>query len=115
MNADQIVQQFGKDHLPRNVQDAFSTPSRRYDMAFDVWWLVMPNDSKRNGPSNKDMPFQSLYWVDGQDPMKTAASSTPEALKNAPYWWPDTKSRVTTPTGKGPDGTPKAMPSPCRL
>ena len=68
MNADQIVQQFGKDHLPRNVQDAFNTPSRRYDMAFDVWWLVMPNDSKRNGPSNKDMPFQSLYWVDGQDP-----------------------------------------------
>ena len=65
MNADQIVQQFGKDHLPRNVQDAFNTPSRRYDMAFDVWWLVMPNDSKRNGPSNKDMPFVSLYWVDG--------------------------------------------------
>lgn len=68
MNADQIAQQFGEDNLPRSVQDAFRTPSRRYDQSFDVWWLVMPNTkAKGNSPSRNNMPYQSLYWVEGQD------------------------------------------------
>lgn len=68
MNADQIAQQFGEENLPRNVQDAFRTPSRRYDQAFDVWWLVMPNTkAKGNSPTRNNMPYQSLYWVEGQD------------------------------------------------
>lgn len=68
MNAAQIAQQFGEDNLPRNVQDAFRTPARKYDQTFDVWWLVMPNNRQKGmSPSRNNMPYQSLYWVDGQD------------------------------------------------
>ncbi len=67
MNADQIAQQFGENNLPRNVRDAFEQPARRYDQNFDVWWLVMPNHNKNKGPTKDNMPYQSLYWVEGQD------------------------------------------------
>lgn len=66
MSADQILQRFGPDHLPLKVKDALDNASRRYAQNFDVWWLVMPRTKRSGTGSSKDMPFQSLYWVDGQ-------------------------------------------------
>lgn len=68
MSAAQIAEQFGEGSLPRNVREAYDTSSRRYDPKFDVWWLVQENRRRRpDSPKNTDMPWESLYWVDGQD------------------------------------------------
>lgn len=67
MSAAQIVQQFGDKHLPRNVRDALENKGMKYEQTFDVWWLVMPNNKRNpNSRSNKNMPYASLYWIDGQ-------------------------------------------------
>lgn len=67
MNAAQIAQQFGVKNLPRQVKDALTNEGRKYAATFDVWWLVMPNDKRTGSGGNLDMPYKSLYWVDGQD------------------------------------------------
>lgn len=66
MNAVQILEQFGEEHLPHVVKDALQNEDGRYSKAFDVWWLVMPNDSRIPGvPGNRNMPYTSLYWLEG--------------------------------------------------
>lgn len=69
MNADQIVEQFGKDHLPQVVKDALQSNTGRYGREFKVNWLVMPNTNRTEGePGAVNMPYLSLYWLDGQGP-----------------------------------------------
>ena len=66
MNAVQILEQFGEEHLPHVVKDALQNADGRYSKTFDVWWLVMPNDSRIPGvPGNRNMPYTSLYWLEG--------------------------------------------------
>ncbi len=67
MNAVQILEQFGEENLPQTVKDALQNSGGRYSRKFNVWWLVLPNDSRIPGtPGNRNMPYASLYWLEGQ-------------------------------------------------
>ncbi len=66
MSASQIAEQFGEAHLPHSVRDALKNHVTRYKPSFDIWWLVMPNRQRSHGAGgNRNMPYASLYWVDG--------------------------------------------------
>lgn len=68
MTAAQIVEQFGADNLPQSIRDALKNKSAKFSKEFNVWWLVRPNDKRISGQiGSKNMPFQSLYWVEGQE------------------------------------------------
>lgn len=68
MSAVQIAQQFGEKHLPRMVKNALDNAGRKHEQSFDVWWMVTPNRNRDpNSPSNRNMPYSSLYWIDGQN------------------------------------------------
>lgn len=67
MTAAQLLEQFGKDALPTNVKSALANAGSRHENPFEVWWLVIPNDKRIPGDyGNTNMPYLSLYWVDGQ-------------------------------------------------
>lgn len=62
----QIQEQFGDD-LPMAVAEALKSNGTKYDKTFDVYWLVCPNQNRKPGSmGNKNMPWLSLYWIDGQ-------------------------------------------------
>jgi len=61
----QMAEQFGEDNLPRNVKDALKNNSSKYEKSFNVHWLVEPNRNSKEGKSRFDMPYMSLYWVEG--------------------------------------------------
>ena len=66
MSAEQIVHQFGEKNLPHRVRDALANHATRYKPDFDIWWLVMPNKERHEtAGGNRNMPYASLYWVDG--------------------------------------------------
>lgn len=68
MTGNQIVSQFGSERLPRCVKEVMNNESAKHDKEFVVWWLVIPNDERVTGESGAvNMPYLSLYWVDGQD------------------------------------------------
>lgn len=61
----QIVEQFGEKNLPDVIKDALKN-NYRYSKEFVINWLVMPNDKRIPGlPGNRNMPYTSLYWLDG--------------------------------------------------
>ena len=61
----QIQEQFGEDNLPQIVKDALKN-NNKYSQQMTVIWLVMPNDKRIPGmPGNKNMPYTSLYWLEG--------------------------------------------------
>ena len=67
MTADQLLEQFGEENLPRAVKDALQNESGRYNKSFTTYWLVMPNRFRTVGQAgNKNMPYTSLYWIDKQ-------------------------------------------------
>lgn len=67
MTASQIVGQFGFDNCPRFIQDQYQR-SGGYTEWYTVNWLVEPNrDGDGRQLGNKNMPYRSVYWVDGQD------------------------------------------------
>lgn len=66
MSAAQIAEQFGNKDLPHSVEEALKNKGMKHKQSFDVWWLVMPNQSRDpTSNSNKNMPYISLYWIDG--------------------------------------------------
>lgn len=65
-NAVQIVEQFGEDNLPTAVKEALKNKEAKYSKPFNIYWLVTENERVPNQKGNQNMPYQSLYWVEGQ-------------------------------------------------
>lgn len=66
MNAAQIVEQFGYENCPREVQDCMNNAAN-YSKEFTVCWLVEPNPKQwKNHMGTKNMPYRSIYWVEGE-------------------------------------------------
>jgi hypothetical protein len=62
----QIMEQFGDKNLPDKVKDALKSGGK-YTRQMKIIWLVMPNDGRIPGmPGNKNMPYTSLYWMEGE-------------------------------------------------
>lgn len=67
MNAAQIAEQFGEDNCPRAVRDCLQN-AENYTKDFTVYWLVEPNPKQwKNHMGTKNMPYRSIYWVDGAE------------------------------------------------
>lgn len=65
MNAAQIVEQFGYENCPREVQDCMNNAAN-YSKEFTVCWLVEPNPKQwKNHMGTKNMPYRSIYWLEG--------------------------------------------------
>lgn len=66
MTAWQLVRQFGLDNVPRHVQDEYR--KKNYDALHKVRHLITPNvERDPQNPDNHNMPFISVYWMDGHD------------------------------------------------
>lgn len=68
MTLSQLVECFGKEALPANMQhlpETNGTSTKKYT----VNWLVMPNNNQLPGyMDNLNMPFISAYWLDKSGP-----------------------------------------------
>lgn len=64
MTLPQIVECFGLDALPKNLQELVKANSG-LDKKYQVNWLVEPNDDRLPGYIDKlNMPYRSVYWLD---------------------------------------------------
>lgn len=63
MTADQIVEQFGLENCPQNVQNSYT--NNQGTQNYIVNWYVDRNPEAIDKQGNKKMPYQSIYWVDG--------------------------------------------------
>lgn len=66
MTADQLVEEFGYDACTEQVK-------REYDdgkgnaTTHVVCWLVTPNKDRNGKLGNKNMPYSSIYWIEGSN------------------------------------------------
>ena len=61
-----MVQRFGLDNVPQNIKQQYQ--NKQYEQLFKVNHLIMPNTDRKPGAlGNKNMPWVSLHWMDGQD------------------------------------------------
>lgn len=64
MSLRQIVDCFGLEALPKNLQDQVKAGTG-LDKTHQVNWLVEPNDKRLPGYADKlNMPYRSVYWLD---------------------------------------------------
>lgn len=62
----QLVRQFGLENLPRAIQDEYRREN--YDNLHKVRHVITPNvDRDPQAADNQNMPFISVYWLDGHD------------------------------------------------
>lgn len=64
MTAAQLVGQFGIENCPQHVQEDYRKTGGHSEW-YTVCWMVEPNRSDAAGEGNRNMPFKSVYWVDG--------------------------------------------------
>lgn len=76
MTADQLVEEFGYNACPDKVKRAFDD-GKGNASTFVVCWLVMPNKDRNGKLGNKNMPYSSIYWVEG--------SNTDEILRHSGF------------------------------
>lgn len=103
MTAAQLLEQFGKDALPLKVKNALENAFGRHAKPFTVWWLVIPNDKRIPGEmGNLNMPYLSLYWVDGQSTDENGGFLYVGGFEEFPV--PTARYQVTgnVPYGRGP-------------
>lgn len=68
LNASQLLEQFGKESLPRKVKDALRGNASKYTSYFDVCWLVEENcDCSDERLDRFGMRYRSLYWVEDSE------------------------------------------------
>lgn len=63
----QLAEQFGEKSLPDGVKDMLRNPGTKYGKKLTVWWLVIPNEKHTDKPGSHNMPYLSLYWLDGMN------------------------------------------------
>lgn len=66
MTVAQLVGEFGLENVPDTVRRNYN--DKKYSQQYKVRHLIMPNRERQPGAvDNKNMPFISLYWMNGQD------------------------------------------------
>ena len=103
LNAVQILEQFG-NKLPRTIEDVLKADGEtKYKQQFDVFWLVCPNQKRvPDRADNKNLPWLSLYWLDGQSEDDNGGFLYIGGFEEFPV--PTARYQVTAmePYGKGP-------------
>lgn len=88
MTADQLVEEFGFENCTTEVQNAYKNGTGNAH-TFTVCWLVCENKDKSNKLGNKNMPYSSIYWLEG--------SRDDEILRHGGFEeWPIPIARHTT-------------------
>ena len=66
MTAWQLVNQFGLDSVPQSVKQNYL--NKEFSRTYKVRHLIAPNTQRKTGRAgNKNMPFSSVYFMDGQN------------------------------------------------
>lgn len=61
-----MVKRFGLDNVPKNIKHLYL--NKQYERLYKVNHLIMPNTERKQGAlGNKNMPWVSLYWMDGEN------------------------------------------------
>ena len=62
----QLVQQFGLDNVPQSVKQKFN--NKQFTSTHKICHLITPNTDRKPGrDGNKNMPWVSVYFMDGQN------------------------------------------------
>ena len=66
MTVAQLVAEFGIENVPDGIRQQYN--NMKYSNQYKVRHLIMPNTQRQVGAiDNKNMPFVSLYWMEGQE------------------------------------------------
>lgn len=66
MTVAQLVGEFGLENVPDTVRQQYN--DKKYTQQHKVRHLIMPNRERKQGAiGNQNMPFVSVYWMNGQD------------------------------------------------
>lgn len=65
MSVRQLVLEFGEEHLPHNIRQQYA--NKQYTQLYKVRHIILPNEARKRVPGNKNMPFASFYWLEGQN------------------------------------------------
>lgn len=66
MTVAQLVGEFGLENVPHAIAQQYN--DKKYTNQYKVRHLIMPNRERTPGAiGNKNMPFVSVYWMDGQE------------------------------------------------
>ena len=66
MTARQLEEEFGKENLPKNIQDMLGNVkegNRGDDVFFNVECLIEPNSNALDIPEANGKPWRSIYWI----------------------------------------------------
>lgn len=66
MTVDQIVEQFGYENCPDNIKNIYDN-GNSLQQSFTVNWLVEPNKDRKDKLGRRNMPYSSIYWVEGSN------------------------------------------------
>lgn len=67
MSVLQLVEKFGLENLPPNIQDEYNRDNVGASK-YTVCWLIEPNDERMpSGVGAKNMPYRSVYCIEGSD------------------------------------------------
>ena len=66
MTVDQIVEQFGYENCPDNIKNIYDN-GNSLQQSFTVNWFVEPNKDRKDKLGRRNMPYSSIYWVEGSN------------------------------------------------
>lgn len=64
MTCDQIVEEFGYENCTDMIKNAYDD-GKGNASTYTVCWLVCENKDRNGKLGNKNMPYSSIYWVEG--------------------------------------------------
>lgn len=106
----QLVDYFGKDALPETLKAMVDRGETRYEQRYMVNWLCEPNNDSLPGKIGRlNMPYKSVYWLDGSNddeylsvegfesfpcPVARYNVTSNLAYATGPGWWAEGDSKA---------------------
>lgn len=106
----QLVDYFGRDALPETLKAMVDRGETRYEQRFMVNWLCEPNNDSLPGKLDRlNMPYKSVYWLDGSNeneylyvggfesfpcPVARYNVTSNLAYATGPGWWAEGDSKA---------------------
>lgn len=68
LNASQLANFFGKEHLPYTLKTQVENGTVNWNKLYTVNWLCEPNNDSVPGKIDRlNLPYKSIYWLDGSN------------------------------------------------
>lgn len=106
----QLIDYFGEDALPENLKAMVDRGETRYEKKFLVNWLCEPNNDSLPGKLDRlNMPFKSVYWLEGSNekeylyvggfesfpcPVARYNVTSNQPYATGPGWWAEGDSKA---------------------